>query len=100
MNLFSIYIFIEIGDTGGGCFRYMYSRFLKGAAKIAGNEKLTEASSKIYESGKIFSDIGFLFKNAEKDPDVEEKIKIASEKFKKIAEKEEEAFNWLSASIT
>ena len=33
MNLFSLYIFIEIGGTGGGCFRYMYSRFLKEAAK-------------------------------------------------------------------
>lgn len=27
MNLFNLYIFIEIGGTGGGCFRYMYSRF-------------------------------------------------------------------------
>ncbi|MCP8311086.1 MAG: BtrH N-terminal domain-containing protein, partial [Candidatus Methylarchaceae archaeon HK01M] len=29
MNLFNLFIYIEIGGTGGGCFRYMYSRFLK-----------------------------------------------------------------------
>ncbi|ODS42980.1 MAG: hypothetical protein MSIBF_06940, partial [Candidatus Altiarchaeales archaeon IMC4] len=58
MNLFSMYIFIEIGGTGGGCFRYMYSRFLEESAKITMNKKLSEASEKIYESGKLFSKIG------------------------------------------
>ena len=28
MQLFNLYLFIEIGGTGGGCFRYMYARFL------------------------------------------------------------------------
>jgi len=32
--LFNVYIFIEIGGTGGGSFRYMYSRFLKEAAYL------------------------------------------------------------------
>lgn len=99
MNLFSLYIFIEIGGTGGGCFRYMYSRFLEESATITGNKELAKISEKMYESGKIFSEVGLLFKKAEKDPDLEEKIKIASEKFKKIADIEEDAFNCLSTSI-
>ncbi len=99
MNLFSLYIFIEIGGTGGGCFRYMYSRFLEESAKITGNEELTKASEKIYESGKIFSEVGQSFKDAEKDPDIKEKIRRASEKFEKIADVEEEAFSCLSTSI-
>lgn len=33
MNLFTLYIFFEIGGTGGGCFRHMYSRFLREATK-------------------------------------------------------------------
>ena len=77
----------------------MYSRFLKESAKITGNKELATVSEKIYESGKIFSEAGLLFKDAEKDPDIEEKIRRASEKFKKIADIEEEAFNCLSASI-
>jgi len=40
-----------------------------------------------------------LFKDTEKDPDIKEKIRRASEKFEKIADIEEEAFNCLSASI-
>lgn len=99
MNLFSLYIFIEIGGTGGGCFRYMYSRFLEESAKITENKELTKVSEKIHDSGKIFSEVGLLFKDAEKDPDIKEKIGYASEKFKRIADIEEEAFNCLSTNI-
>jgi hypothetical protein len=99
MNLFSLYIFVEIGGTGGGCFRYMYARFLEESVKITRNKELAKASEKIYESGKIFSEVGLLFKDAEKDPDIKEKIRRASEKFEKIADIEEEAFNCLSTSI-
>ncbi|MFH1612300.1 MAG: DUF4872 domain-containing protein [bacterium] len=99
MNLFNLYIFIEIRKTGGGCFRYMYSRFLKESAKITGNKELAKVSKKIYESGKIFSEVGLLFKNAEKDSEIEEKIKRASEKFKKIANIEKKAFNDLLTNI-
>ena len=35
--LFNAYIFISpVGGTGGGCFRYMFSRFLREAAEITG----------------------------------------------------------------
>jgi len=99
MNLFNLYIFIEIGGTGGGCFRYMYSRFLEESARITGNKELVKVSEKISESGKIFSEVGLLFKDAETAPNIEEKIGVASEKFEKIADIEEEAFNCLLASI-
>ena len=36
MALFNIYIFSEIGGTGGGLFRFMYSRFLEEAAVVTG----------------------------------------------------------------
>jgi hypothetical protein len=39
MNLFSLYVFIEIGGTGGGCFRYMYARFLNEAAGVTGSSE-------------------------------------------------------------
>lgn len=52
MNLFSLHIFIEIGGTGGGCFRYMYSRFLHEAARVVGKKELEQASLKIYDAGR------------------------------------------------
>lgn len=77
----------------------MYSRFLKESSKITENKELSKASGKIYESGKLFSKIGLLFKNAENEQDINEKIEIASEEFKRIADIEEETFNCLSAGI-
>ncbi|MFH1824610.1 MAG: BtrH N-terminal domain-containing protein [Candidatus Firestonebacteria bacterium] len=98
-NLFGLYIFIEIGGTGGGCFRYMYSRFLKESTKITGNNELEKVSKMIYESGQMFTEVGLLFKDAETSKDIKERIKIASEKFNKIADMEEKAFDYLSMEL-
>lgn len=99
MNLFSIYIFIEIGGTGGGCFRYMYSRFLKEAADIASFDILDKASANIQGSGKLFTELGLLFKDAETATDLEDRIDKASELFNIIADREEETFGVLSEAI-
>jgi hypothetical protein len=100
MNLFTLYIFIEIGGTGGGCFRYMYSRFLKEAAKTTANKKLENAASMIHESGKHFAEIGHLFKNAETISDIQSRIEQAQKKFNVIADKEEETYQFLSENIS
>jgi len=94
-NLFNLYIFIEIGGTGGGCFRCMYARFLKEAAEITGNDALAAAAKEFESSGKRFSRIGQLFKDAEKMEDVEAAILTASAEFRAIADQEEEAYRFL-----
>ena len=99
MNLFSIYIFVEIGGTGGGCFRYMYSRFLREAASLTSNNALEKVSTMIFESGKLFTELGFLFKDAETSKDLEMNIKTASDKYIKIADIEEKAFQYLRENI-
>lgn len=99
MNLFTVYIFIEIGGTGGGCFRYMYSRFLREAVAITSNKALEKAASMIFESGKLFSDLGLLFKDAETATNLVERIREAKEKFITIADKEEETFRYLAENI-
>jgi hypothetical protein len=99
MNLFDLYIFIEIGGTGGGCFRTMYSRFLNEAAKVAKNPAMAVAAKKFEESGRMFSAIGLMFKDAETMTDVDDKIQAASQKFREIADHEEEAFAFLRKSI-
>jgi len=99
MNLFTLYIFIEIGGTGGGCFRYMYSRFLKEAAEITSNMRLNEAASMIDDSGKHFTEIGLLFKDAETTGDIASKIDEARDKFTIIADMEEKTYHFLSEKI-
>ena len=95
MNLFTVYIFVEIGGTGGGCFRYMYSRFLEEAAEITSNRALEKAAVMIFESGKHFTELGLIFKDAENATNIHERISKAEKQFIKIAEIEEEAFTHL-----
>jgi len=95
MNLFTLYIFIEIGGTGGGCFRHMYSRFLKEAMEITGNRTLGRVAEMFYEAGKKFTEIGLLFKDAETMDNINEKIAIASKKFNELARIEEKAYSVL-----
>ena len=95
MNLFTIYIFIEIGGTGGGCFRYMYSRFLKETMEITGNKTIGEVANIFHEAGEKFTEIGLMLKDAETTGNVNEKIEIASQKFYKLANIEEKAYNIL-----
>jgi len=96
MNLFSLYIFFEIGGTGGGCFRYMYARFLEEAAAITGNDTLLEASEIIAKSGELFTKIGLLFKEAETAESISDRIKEASAIFLDLAGLEEDAFTKLA----
>lgn len=99
MNLFSLYIYIEVGGTGGGCFRYMYSRFLEEAARITGNEKMLVPAGKFRLSGELFSAIGQMFTDAEESPDIKDKILLASSNFYKISKIESEAFSDLTSFL-
>ena len=96
MNLFNLYIFFEIGGTGGGCFRYMYSRFLKEAMEITGNELLGEAAVLLNGSGEKFTEIGLIFKDVQTMEGINEKIENASEIFHEIAAIEEKTYQLLS----
>ena len=99
MNLFNLYIFIEIGGTGGGCFRHMYSRFLAESAKTLKDGKLHDTSLRFIESGKKFSAAGLLFKDAEKATDLGDRVKEASRYFSEIADIEEQAYRELEEII-
>ncbi len=99
MNLFSLYIFIEIGGTGGGCFRYMYSRFLNESASLTKNPALTASAEMINESGRLFTNIGALFKDAETIKNIDERINDACELFREIGNLETEAFTVLSTAL-
>lgn len=99
MNLFSIYIFVEVGGTGGGCFRTMYSRFLRESAKIIKKDSLLEAAEGMQKAGEMFSEIGLLFKEAHKADDLDQRIRKASALFAAVADVEEQVYSELSRSI-
>lgn len=99
MTLFNLYIFIEVGGTGGGCFRPMYARFLRESAGITGNPALLKGADAFEEMGRKFSEIGLLFTNAAKLHDLRHRIQIASRDFHELAEMEEKACCELEKTI-
>jgi hypothetical protein len=99
MQLFNLYIFIEIGGTGGGCFRPMYSRFLTESAGIIRNPAMLVAADAFERIGAQFTKIGLLFKHAARVKDVQARIESASRGFCELAEKEEAACRWLEKRL-
>jgi len=92
MSLFNLYIFVEIGGTGGGCFRYMYARFLREAAKITVNDRYEKAAGLLDRSGRLFTAAALLFRDYEDKSRLQERIGEASRYLANAADLEEEAF--------
>ena len=99
MVLFNIHIFIDIGGTGGGIFRLMYSRFLKEASEITSNPALAEISEIIEDSGRQFSETGKLFKDYEHSYDMDDYIRQANDRLNDIANMETVAYKQLLQAI-
>jgi hypothetical protein len=99
MQLFNLYIFIEIGGTGGGCFRPMYSRFLTESAGLIRNPALRIAADAFERIGAQFTKVGLLFKDAARVKDVQARIERASRGFYELADKEETACRWLEKRL-
>jgi hypothetical protein len=68
--LFNAYIFISpTGGTGGGAFRYMFSRFLREAAEIAGQPRLEESADEFQHIGDKWEDLGEWFRQTSEADD-------------------------------
>jgi len=62
-TLFNAYIFIDAtGGTGGGLFRYMFSRFLREAAEITGDPRLNESADEFQHIGDRWQEVAEIFK--------------------------------------
>lgn len=67
---FNIFIFIDAeGGTGGGLFRYMYSRFLREAAGITGDDRLIAVADEFQRIGDRWQVVAKAFKGASEAPD-------------------------------
>ncbi len=70
MALFNMYIFISpIGGTGGGLFRYMFSRFLREAAQRLDSRALETCADAFWQIGDRWEERGLWFKAASEAPD-------------------------------
>jgi hypothetical protein len=70
LALFNAWIFISpAGGTGGGTFRYMFSRFLREAAGIAGDPRLEQSASEFKHIGDEWKKLGEWFRQASEAPD-------------------------------
>ena len=68
--LFNAYIFIcPVGGTGGGSFRYMFSRFLREAAEIVGDARLDESAGEFWRIGDQWEALGEWFRQVSEAPD-------------------------------
>jgi hypothetical protein len=64
-----MYMFIDaMGGTGGGIFRYMFSRFLREAAKITGETGLYESADEFRTIGDQWEKLGHWFQQTSEAP--------------------------------
>ncbi len=61
------YVMMEEDGTGGGLFRYIYSRFLKEASEILNNEKLAELGQRYHQIGQKWTAIAKLLRETPKN---------------------------------
>jgi len=99
MNIFNIYLFVTVAGTGGGIFRYMYSRFLKEASKITSNKELVNIADIIYNSGDMWEDMALPLKDALDIENPASLIKEVPDRLNAIADIEEKAFEMLRVII-
>lgn len=93
---FNGYIFIDAeGGTGGGMFRYMYSRFLIEAAEICKQPVLRELSEDLRQVGNDWQEIAQAFKHAATADDPGVVMKGLVDPLKAIAEREQLIWNAL-----
>jgi len=93
-TLFNTFIFIDAtGGSGGGLFRYMFSRFLREASTITGDERLRASAGEFHRIGDKWQQIALAFKQGWDTPEPTAAIQAAHPLLVEVADWEETA--WL-----
>jgi len=88
--LLNNFFFINaLGGTGGGIFRYMFSRFLAEAAEQIGETKLLESAQTFQDIGEDWERLGDWFQQTSKAPDPATLLSECTIPLRDLAEKEE-----------
>ena len=98
---FNTFVFIDAtGGTGGGIFRYMYSRFLREAAGILGDERLITISDSFWSIGDRWQEVAGIFKlAANQDTDPKAILPKTTKPLMELADREEQVWEKLLTII-
>jgi hypothetical protein len=98
--LFNTYIFVSpVGGSGGGLFRFMFSRFLKEVAQISGEISFEESQESFYQVATKWEQFGNWCKQTSEDPNRASRLGDGSGLLNTIAELEETAWRKLSNQL-
>ena len=96
----NIFIFIDAaGGTGGGIFRYMYGRFLREAADLTAEPRLSEIGAEMKAIGDRWQDVAAVFRRASEAPDPAALLPEATSRMETIAEIEHGAWEALHTVV-
>jgi len=99
-TLFNSYIFISPdGGTGGGLFRYMFSRFLNEAADALGEDSIGEVAGDFTQIGDRWQEVANHFKSGWDADNPSQILPVTSSLMLEIAELEESAWSSLKNII-
>jgi hypothetical protein len=101
LALFNAHLFINPeGGTGGGMFRYMFSRFLQEGAGLTGDASLADSAAEFWQIGDQWEELGAWFREVSEDSDPAERLGECVAPLQALADREETAWGRLSATAT
>jgi hypothetical protein len=100
-TFFNCYIFISPeGGSGGGNFRYMFSRFLREGAGITGDSRLVASADEFQHIGDAWEKLGKWFKQASVADDPASLVADSVAPLNSLADLEEAAWTRLRNLVT
>jgi hypothetical protein len=94
--LFNAHLFIHPeGGTGGGLFRYMFSRFLREGAEITGDARLAESAGEFQQVGDRWEALGTWFREASELPEPAARLGECVSPLQDLADREDVAWRKL-----
>jgi len=101
LTMFNAYIFIDAeGGTGGGIFRYMFSRFLSEGASLLVEPGLEESAAEFLAIGDRWQHVAALYRAGSSGANLAQSLADTSEALMEIADREEAAWNRLHTILT
>ena len=98
--LFNAYIFISpVGGTGGGSFRYMFSRFLREGAGMTSDSRLAESADEFQHIGDKWEKLGKWFRGASEVARPAEALGECAAPLNHLADLEEAAWRRLRKAV-
>ena len=97
---FNAFIFIDAtGGTGGGCFRYLYARFLAEAAVLVGEPRLAELGGELQGIGDRWQEAAVLLRAAAEAPAPAPELAAASAVLRDVAAREDRLWRRLAEVV-